>query len=565
MSWNSTAWGQYAWGHGVWTTGIDYSVYYLYSVPTLFTDKVSKQAMTSDFDADRVDGEGGTYAENIPVVYDSWLFHYPTYENLIFYSEDISQSVWLTGLPPTITGTDGFTSTQQYCYLDQNITTVDSAVYTFSFVASVESGGHTTGYTIRHNGSETGSSTVLVLTEIPTEYCVTVLGKSGGGTIDFGIQDLNSSNWAKLTISNFQVTKSTYRLPYVKTEASTVTVPNNAGSADEGNFFPIGDGSTVGDNLLNAFDGVADRVEIVTDGDCESDVPIMNGVSFETYQITSALSSEQSSSGAKSLKCTTTGAGFSNVRFPDGSDCGLSSGSYYEHSVDIYIPSTSTGTKVFFGYRDNAGTTIWEYNDYAISQDQWVTLTQRFTDDDVQRLLYIGIGTDAITGDVFYLDNFSVKEVSDATAELELEWMPMYSAGDIGADVNIIDIDGTGNYLIHDDVNNLLEVTDGTNTATVACSPVAGTSYKINIPWGDNSGQKMQIFLDDVGGSAVTNAGTFSPGNYLKFAYDNGYFFKTRNLKIYKEPQSWEIGSELLALMDGEQVTMDGENVTMGA
>jgi len=479
--------------------GLDLSKYYLYlNIPSV-KDQVSKQDMTSDFDAGRVDGEGGTYDENIPVIYDSWLFHYPTYENLAVYSEDTSN--W--------TGSGPWT---------QSVNLTSTGTYTIS----TNLNGATLTVTAGTATIDAGASATF---GSPDQFVVT-----GTGTVTLSTDTANPKT---------QLTKSTYALPYVKTEAATVTVTNNAGSADEGNFFPIGDGSTVGDNLLDAFDGER-GTELSTDGDFETNLDNwqING-SPSTFE----LSTEQAHSGSRSLKIVSTGN-------PDGGQgealnkpISVELGARYEETVWIYI-SVLTSGKVLLDSRDNdASANQWldVFSQSTTTTNQWVKLTRignAVTTNLLPRFRFDGVGT-------VYIDDYSVKKISDATAELELEWMPMYSAGDIGADVNILDIDGTGNFLIHDDVNNLLEVTDGTNTATVACSPVAGTAYKINIPWGDNSGQKMQIFLDDVGGSAVTNAGTFGPGNYLKFAYESEYF-KTRNLIIYKEPQSWGLVTTMI-------------------
>lgn len=174
--------------------------------------------------------------------------------NLCLQSQDISNAVWLTPIGGSKTGTDGFQALGQYDYMAQIITTVDSSEYTISFLASVEEGGQSS-YWIYHSPSETSSNTEITLTTTPKRYSATVLGKVGGGNIDWGIQDRNASNWAKVTITDFQVEEVTGQAvtapsDHIPTIATAIT-----------KFYDTENGNTVSSNIVTEATG--DDIESV--------------------------------------------------------------------------------------------------------------------------------------------------------------------------------------------------------------------------------------------------------------------------------------------------------------
>jgi len=249
-------------------SGLDLSLYYFYGSPS-WSDEVSKQLLTiTDLATDRYNDKSGDAigANEANLDPDGTLNVGPAaYEQLILKSEDMTDGVWVKDTGVIVTAIT-FLGNAQFDFVGQVITTLDgdvaTNVYNLSFVAHVASGGQTGTYRFRHQSSATGNSSSLTLSEEPTKYSITVLGRSGGGDVNFGLADNNSSDWAEVTITDFQVTASTYRLPYAPnpSDSATLLVPSNETDATHGYSYPIGDGSTCGDNLLDAFDGVADGV-----------------------------------------------------------------------------------------------------------------------------------------------------------------------------------------------------------------------------------------------------------------------------------------------------------------
>ena len=150
--------------------------------------------------------------------------------------------------------------------------------------------------------------------------------------------------------------------------------------------------------------------EKMTNGDVESALPTMNGVSISLYNTTVAQSSDMAHAGTYSIKfqetATSTGA---NMRYLDGSDCGLVSGHEYFMSVWVYIPSGQVLSSVTLGIRTGSSSTI--VLDETTTTDTWVHLTGQFTDDDVQRVFLIAMTGDTGGTDIIYLDDLSIKEV----------------------------------------------------------------------------------------------------------------------------------------------------------
>ena len=81
--------------------------------------------------------------------------------------------------------------------------------------------------------------------------------------------------------------------------------------------------------------------------------------------------------------------------------------------------------------------------------------------------------------------------------------------------------DGTTNSISYDADNNLIKLTDGTNTASKALTVVADTEYTIQATWGLVSGSpKMQIAVNGTAGTQATFAGTFNPSD-IYFGLEN--------------------------------------------
>ena len=131
--------------------------------------------------------------------------------------------------------------------------------------------------------------------------------------------------------------------------------------------------------------------------------------------------------------------------------------------------------------------------------------------------------------------------LSSTQGKLSFKWTPMFSAGETTGDIGIItsnaDIDGSLPWF--DATNNLIKATDGTNIATVALSPVAGTEYSIDLYFGDKSGPKMQLAVDGVGGTAVDYDGAFPSGENINIGFGGG-FQMIKDIIWRKLPLGWE-------------------------
>jgi len=139
----------------------------------------------------------------------------------------------------------------------------------------------------------------------------------------------------------------------------------------------------------------------------------------------------------------------------------------------------------------------------------------------------------------YVINSWSLKQISPAQGHIEIPWKPLFSAAEATANVNILGFNNTasGSGLYYDYAAQKLKLTDGTNTAEIACVPVSGTQYSIVLDHGDTSGQKMRISLDGTPGTAVTNANRFPYVSHLMKSYENAYPQEIGTIKIKRNPQ----------------------------
>ena len=130
------------------------------------------------------------------------------------------------------------------------------------------------------------------------------------------------------------------------------------------------------------------------------------------------------------------------------------------------------------------------------------------------------------------------QQYGHATAEgtLTFKWKTGYSSADVSGNLNILSFDGTTDSAIsYDADNNLIKITDGTNTASKALTVVADTEYMIQATWGLVSGSpKMQIAVNGTAGTQATFAGTFSPSD-IYFGLENEELQYVKDFMVYKE------------------------------
>lgn len=176
--------------------------------------------------------------------------------NFCLYSKDASQ--WTGNM--SYLSNNIFQATAQYntVYFTATIATKESEEYRLTLDIEVLEGGQLNNIAIYHGNSETGGYTVLPLQIGLHKYSIKILGRIGDGVVAFGLQDRNSSNWAKIYIINAQfecITGQTNDSPSacILTEGSVVT-----------KFYNTENGNTVTSNVVTEAEG--DALENVIGG-----------------------------------------------------------------------------------------------------------------------------------------------------------------------------------------------------------------------------------------------------------------------------------------------------------
>ena len=152
--------------------------------------------------------------------------------NLLLRSQDLSAAAWTVYDMPSrtvnaATGPDNLTSATrcvfngQYSLVYQGANTSAGITYTFSFWAKRESGN--TALTIHHNNSATGQNTAFTITNDWQRYQVSVLGKTGGGFVEWGVQDRNGSGHGTILLWGTQVEESATASSLIPTSTASLT------------------------------------------------------------------------------------------------------------------------------------------------------------------------------------------------------------------------------------------------------------------------------------------------------------------------------------------------------
>jgi len=385
---------------------LDLSLYYFYT-NLAFLDRVSKQPLTSITTGDHYGYDGGVFGDNEAVIEGGKLLTAGGYTQLIKMSEDISDGAWIPVLGG-ISAQNIFQASSINGRVVQTLTTTGSAWYNLQFTASVESGGQLTNYAFSHANSETGTYTLVALTETPTVYSLPILGASGGGAVDFGFRDRNSSNWAEVTITNFQVTQSPYPLPYVPNHTTDpIVVPHSYSDDDEGFKYPIGSALPDIDNV-DAWEVVGE--ELVTNGDdwtgATGSTP-PTGWTAGSAIYTIVADGGVTGIGDAALKVEVDSVGNPNVRIGFSTEIGASYlfNSYHKHGDStkgvIRIGSTSAQDDLLTF--DNLVDATWTQQTgtfTAITTTTWVTL----------------LPISSTIGKYELFDNVSVKQIQPTTA-----------------------------------------------------------------------------------------------------------------------------------------------------
>jgi hypothetical protein len=134
--------------------------------------------------------------------------------------------------------------------LRQTVTTLDAASYTLYIRARRITGN--TDLALYHADSATSNTTATTITGTLADYVVTVLGKAGGGTVYFGLQDRNGSGFpTQLEVTRWAVFQGT--LNATQAAATYETVTDRQDATDwSGNSNTLQRGSTPGVDINDA-------------------------------------------------------------------------------------------------------------------------------------------------------------------------------------------------------------------------------------------------------------------------------------------------------------------------
>lgn len=465
-------------------------------------DKISGNLLTTTHDAGVVDSENpGGVAQDIPTITANGLESVGDFDQLIAKSEDLTNGVWTKDTGVVVTPTT-FLANLINDFMVQNISTTEGLLYTISFKAKVASGGHTEDYTYLHSGSVTGNQTDLTLSETLEPYSITVLGRSGGGNIGFGFRDINASDWALVTITDWQVTQTSYPYPYATNNTTGVlSIANNAGSATEGTK-AVGMAANF-PGLFDSLDGVADGVDVVVNGDFATDT-VWNKLTGVTI------------SGGEAIFSGSTAFEFSLSQASI-----LTIGKMYE--VTYTITEYTSGE-----IRSRLGTNL------GVTRVAIGTYTDRLE----AQAVNLAFQTVAVsfTGKI---DNVSVKQISPAQGQMEYKGKFFFNAADISGTINLLTGDDDADSFFRYNVDSeQFEAYDGTNTAVVSHTAVKDADFVVLLDYGDDSGQKMRLTADAVVGSQATNAGSFPTASYdMTWNYENPEYVSCESVKFKEEPE----------------------------
>ena len=150
--------------------------------------------------------------------------------------------------------------------------------------------------------------------------------------------------------------------------------------------------------------------ELVTNGNIESGLPTVNGVSFTQFQATTAQSATVTHAGTNSMKVTGTGTLFNTRIIPN-------SASYVDKtflvSLWVYNPSTMTGDVVI---RSRINGTPLDIGTLS-TKDTWTNYTYYVTNQIQSSDRFIEVeATTGLSTEFFYIDDISIKEVQGYSA-----------------------------------------------------------------------------------------------------------------------------------------------------
>jgi len=504
-------------------------------------DRVSGKVMETTLSAGRVNADGTPLGINVPAILDGKLNTFGQITNMLKWSEDISNIAWIKDFSPTVTAKT-FTAISVNGRIVQSVTTVEGATYTLSFTAHVPE-GNLGNYYFSHISSASlpiYRTPIPTLTREPKRYSLQILGKVGGGLVQFGFEDMNTSNWATVHISNFQLTQSLYQLPYVKTGAGPATTPRNHSQLEEGYKWPFDKCP----KLFDSLDGKAEGPNLAPLNCCtdpDNDVDAVLWVSSKGAILASV-------DGGKTGKCLqiTCGAVDAPTTLADKP---VTAGNRFKILGSIKAGTSSTyrirviNLNNFTGIFDTGAAT-------ALST--WGDISGTFTIPEgcTAIRIYCTMNILANPGSTIFFDDISIKKISPAQGTVEVDWTPMFDSAVLPLDSisNIVQCYSSYPLFVRKDINGVtsLAVTDATLGTIVGIITVSGTHYKLTIKYGAHPGYanagKYQLIVTDgttTWTSPIVNFdGSFNPTTYLSIGYSNTYWQQISRIAV-KEANPW--------------------------
>jgi len=113
-----------------------------------------------------------------------------------------------------------------------------------------------------------------------------------------------------------------------------------------------------------------------------------------------------------------------------------------------------------------------------------------------------------------------------------INWTPHFATSEASGNIEIISLNGGADLLYYDATNSLLSSTDGTNTASVSLTVVAGTTYKCWAGFGSGS---LQVGVDAATGTATNYDGAFATGTKMEILGRTGFTQRARDLRRYNQ------------------------------
>jgi hypothetical protein len=285
--------------------------------------------------------------------------------------------------------------------------------------------------------------------------------------------------------------------------------------------------NTCGQNLINAFDGVATENNIVINGNFDTDTDWTKGTGWTI-------------TGGEAVAVIATGDLVQTNPY-------LVAEAYYEVIIDLSIYS-SGNFKVRLG-----GGVQSESLPFANRPSIYKL---RLTAGISNNLIEINIEPFSFTGSI---NSISIKQISNAEGELFIEWQPTFNSVDILTDfLNIGSI--ISQYYGFSNILTLISLlvgptifitADELDQASLSLSFKKDTIYYCRIIWGVNPSEgpnKMQLIIDETNNGEIVKrvksliidfSGRFPISEFLSFEYLGLFLNKTRKTLVYNKPQSW--------------------------